>query len=205
MSRNPYGESARLLITSLLTTLLGIKVGEMFLYLGNSFLTNPIILFIIAILLLLATGAATGGVKRILFHLFALVEGVMLAPTMLYYLKIMPQTLMTAVVVTIILIGIFLIVGHYAKNLSIWGSYLFVGLLGLLVFSLVNIFIPIPFLVYFGLILFCGYIAYDINCFKRRVSMTGGQMAKEEITTHVVNQYLNIINLFTHVLEALRD
>ena len=52
------------------------------------------------------------------------------------------------------------------------------------------------------ILLFSAYIAYNINGFKRRLNYKG-QMPAEEITDHVLSQYLDIINLFLDVLRVM--
>ena len=74
--------------------------------------------------------------------------------------------------ITALVFLIFALIGYFTKiNLTKLGTILFMGLIGILIASIINIFIQSQtfdlILVIIGIIVFIGYIAYDINKVKR--------------------------------------
>ena len=85
------------------------------------------------------------------------------------------------------------------RDLSGLGGLLFVGLLGVLVASLVGLFVQLP-LLYLGIsavsaVLFTGFLVYDLN----RVANARGATEGETILL-AVSVYLDILNLFLALL-----
>lgn len=85
------------------------------------------------------------------------------------------------------------------RNLSGMRGYLFVGLLGVIVASVVGIFIQLP-LLYIGIsavaaVLFTGFLVFDLN----RVANSRGATEGQAILL-AVSVYLDIINLFLALL-----
>lgn len=196
-----YAQYALLLMSSLVLTTIGAAMGNLFM----GYWSHPLLPFIGSLVLLIAIGFLRGPIKTGLFFLFSFLEGVSLTPMIWYYLATDNQALVAAVTITTILVGVFLALGYWAKNLAPMGRYLLIGLIGLLLLTIIQLFLPIsiPFLMYLGLALFTAYIAYNINLFKRRLDYLGGAMSSDEVTEHVMSQYLNIINLFLHVLSVV--
>lgn len=199
--KKAYAQYALLLMSSLILTTIGTAMGDLFI----GYWSHPLLPFMISLVLLVAIGFLSGPLKKGLFFLFSFLEGVSLTPIIWYYLATDNQVLVAAVAVTTILIGVFLALGYWAKNLAPMGRYLLIGLIGLLLLTILQLFLPIsiPFLMYVGLALFTAYIAYHINLFKRRLEGLGGSMSSDEITDHVMSQYLNIVNLFLQVLSLM--
>src|SRR5215472_14069601 len=85
------------------------------------------------------------------------------------------------------------------RDLSGMGGFLFIGLLGVLVASVVGIFIQMP-LLYIGIsavaaVLFTGFLVFDLN----RVANARGATEGQAILL-AVSVYLDIINLFLALL-----
>ena len=91
------------------------------------------------------------------------------------------------------------------NDLSFLRTALMVSLLGLIITTIISWFIYIPFLVQIGAILFSVYIAYDMNAYKLELNYTKGQISDDNVLGHVMNQYLNIVNLFIRILNLLND
>ena len=195
-----YTKYANLLISSLLLTVVGCIMGDLF----AIYLMNPFITLLVSIGLLIGIRFVEGPLKRGLFFGFSFLEGVSLTPIISYYLAVDSSTLVSAITVTAIVVGVFLVLGTKAKNLAPLGRYLFAGLIGVLVFVLIELFFGlfIPISLYLGIAVFSGYISYNINTFKRHLDFQGG-MTLDEVTDYVVSQYLNIINLFLDILRLM--
>lgn len=97
------------------------------------------------------------------------------------------------------------------KNLSGWGTFLMMGVIGLLVASVVNIFLPSPALMFaisaIGVLVFAGLTAFDTQNIKNTYlehaqSMDDEWLAKSAIMG-ALNLYMNFINLFMFLLQFL--
>jgi FtsH-binding integral membrane protein len=95
------------------------------------------------------------------------------------------------------------------KDLSGWGSFLIVGLIGIVLASIVNIFLQSSALQFavsiIGVIIFTGLTAYDTQTAK--TVFISGRMSAEETAKFAIemalNLYLNFINLFQMLLSLL--
>ena len=130
---------------------------------------------------------------------------VLLAPLLALYTAIDPEIVPQALITTTVVSAISTYVGLRAKNLSGMRMYLFFALLGYIGALIVSWFIPLPFLTQIGIVIFTCYIAHDVNLFKRHVRATNGLLTQEQILTHVMNQFMNIINLFIKVLRLVAN
>lgn len=95
------------------------------------------------------------------------------------------------------------------KDLSGWGSFLIVGLIGIILASIVNIFLQSSALEFavsvIGVIIFTGLTAYDTQTAKS--VFVSGRMTAEETAKFAIHMalslYLNFINLFQMLLSIL--
>lgn len=95
------------------------------------------------------------------------------------------------------------------KDISGWGSFLLVGLIGIIIAMIVNIFLGSPALHFavsvIGVLIFTGLTAYDTQHAKTTflsASMPSEELAKFAISTSL-SLYLNFINLFQMLLNLL--
>jgi FtsH-binding integral membrane protein len=95
------------------------------------------------------------------------------------------------------------------KDLTGFGSFLIMGLIGLLLASVVNIFLKSPGLVFainaLGVLIFAGLIAYDTQRLKMTYYQLGGDQAAMGVATNygALSLYINFINLFQFLLQFL--
>jgi FtsH-binding integral membrane protein len=95
------------------------------------------------------------------------------------------------------------------KDISSWGSFLIVGLIGIIVAAIVNIFLQSSALSFavsvIGVVIFTGLTAYDTQMAKS--VFVNGRMTAEETAKFAIemalNLYLNFINLFQMLLSIL--
>jgi len=95
------------------------------------------------------------------------------------------------------------------KDLSTWGSFLIVGLIGIILASIVNIFLASSALQFaisiIGVLIFTGLTAYDTQHAKS--VFVSGRMNAEETAKFAIQMalslYLNFINLFQMLLSLL--
>jgi FtsH-binding integral membrane protein len=95
------------------------------------------------------------------------------------------------------------------KNLSGFGNFLFIGLIGIVLLSIVNIFVGSSMLMFIigiaGILVFAGLIAYDTQRIKEEY--TEAMLTGDAGTVHAVwsalGLYINFINLFQFLLMFL--
>jgi FtsH-binding integral membrane protein len=94
------------------------------------------------------------------------------------------------------------------RDLSGIGSYLFMGLIGLIIASVVNIFLKSPvfywLISYAGVLLFCGLTAYDTQNILKMSREYSNSIAEEDYIRFSIlgalKLYLDFINLFLFLL-----
>jgi FtsH-binding integral membrane protein len=92
------------------------------------------------------------------------------------------------------------------KDLTGFGSFLMMGLVGILLASVLTIFFHSPAIVFIiqllGVFIFAGLIAFDTQRLKMSYYQMGGDQAAMSVATNygALNLYLNFINLFQFLL-----
>ena len=98
------------------------------------------------------------------------------------------------------------------KDLTMFGQFFMMLLIGLLLLTLVQIFIPLQGLNFMiaiiGIIVFCGLTAYDMQKIKH-IHAQSYNMASEDTSKFAIiaalTLYLDFINLFLYVLRLFRN
>ncbi len=97
------------------------------------------------------------------------------------------------------------------KDLTSWGSFLFMGLIGIIIASLVNLFLQSSALhwivTYAGVLIFVGLTAYDTQKIKE-MNILGNEGTDEdtkEAISGALTLYLDFINLFLMMLRLMGD
>jgi FtsH-binding integral membrane protein len=144
-------------------------------------------------------------VATLLFILYSVLTGIVFSSIFFAY------TLGSIANVFLITAGTFAAVSCFGlltkKDLSNWGTYLFMGVIGLIIASLVNWFFKSEMLYwvssYIGVAIFVGLTAYDTQRIKAMVQE--GSMEGEVATNRIalmgaLSLYLDFINLFLYLL-----
>jgi FtsH-binding integral membrane protein len=106
--------------------------------------------------------------------------------------------------------GVTSLYGYTTKrDLSSWGGFLFMGLIGIILASVVNIFLQSPMVywvvTYAGILVFVGLAAYDTKKLKE-MALAGFADEEAEGKSAVMGAlalYLDFINLFLMLLRVL--
>jgi len=150
--------------------------------------------------------ASTAG---LLFVLYSALNGLTISFIFLIYTQ---ASLVSTFFITA---GTFAVVSVWAystkKDLSGWGQFLFMGLIGIIIASIVNMFLASPMIYwivsYVGVGIFVGLTAYDTQWLKSVAlsgemdEETGGKLA----IIGALKLYLDFINLFLMLLRILGD
>lgn len=137
---------------------------------------------------------------QLMLHGFAALMGLSFATIFAVYTM---GSIVTAFMGAAVLFGTMSFYGYFTKkDLSGWGSMLFVGLIAIIIASIVNIFIGSTVgqmvISALAIVIFLGLTAYDTQRIREMVSYeNNGQM---EITG-ALSLYLNFINLFLQLLQ----
>jgi FtsH-binding integral membrane protein len=95
------------------------------------------------------------------------------------------------------------------KDLSGWGTFLIMGVVGLVIASVVNMFMASDALRFaisvLGVLIFAGLTAFDTQRLKFMYYQLGGEARATSVATTygALNLYLNFINLFQFILSLL--
>ena len=145
---------------------------------------------------------------QMVFWLFSGVMGLSLASVFLVYTG---QSIVTTFFVSSSTFLAMALYGYTTKrDLTGWGSFLFMGLIGLIVASIVGVFVQSTALQFaisvIGVLIFTGLTAYDTQKIKEMYyagdsSETGGKKA----VMGALSLYLDFINLFLYLLRFIGD
>ncbi|MCT4673081.1 MAG: Bax inhibitor-1/YccA family protein [Prolixibacteraceae bacterium] len=141
---------------------------------------------------------------KLMFYIYSALNGVTMAIIFLAYTQ---ASIVSTFLITASMFGVMSLYGMYTKkDLSSIGSIAYMAIIGLVIASVVNIFLGSSMLYwiisYAGVILFTGLTAYDTQKIQRMYSV----MAYDEETANKVailgalSLYLDFINLFLFLL-----
>lgn len=146
----------------------------------------------------------------ILFIVYSILNGVTLSILLLVYTA---NSIATTFFVTAGTFGTMAIFGYITKkDLTRIGSLCIMGVIGIIIASLVNLFLQNSMMdmviSYIGVLLFVGLTAYDSQKIKRLLS--GDDIEVNEVTQKIalmgaMTLYLDFINLFIYLLRILGD
>ena len=148
--------------------------------------------------------AATG-----IFLAYSALNGVTLSTILLYYTA---SSVTATFFVTAGMFGAMAVYGFVTKkDLSSWGSFLFMGLIGIIIASVVNMFLGSSMMSWvisgIGVIIFTGLTAYDVQQITRMGEqgiMNGGESAiRKGAIMGALKLYLDFINLFLMLLRFM--
>jgi FtsH-binding integral membrane protein len=135
-----------------------------------------------------------------LFLLYSALNGVTLSIIFLVYTA---DSIASTFLVTATMFGAMSAYGYLTRrDLTSWGSFLFMGLIGVVIASLVNIFLQnsaVSWVVSaIGVIVFTGLTAYDT--WKLKVLAAAGVTGRKPAILGALTLYLDFINLFLMLL-----
>ncbi|MGY4431957.1 FtsH-binding integral membrane protein [Bradyrhizobium sp. F1.13.1] len=146
---------------------------------------------------------------QILFWVFAALMGVSLSSIFLVFTH---TSIVRVFFITAATFGALSLYGYTTKrDMSGMGSFLFMGLIGIVIASLVNLFLASSVLQFVvsvvGVLVFAGLTAWDTQRLKNDYiygyASAGGDIAERAAITGALSLYLNFINLFTLLLQLL--
>jgi len=145
---------------------------------------------------------------QMVFWLFAAVMGLSLASIFLVYTG---QSIVMTFFVSSATFFAMALYGYTTKrDLTGWGSFLFMGLIGLIVASLVGLFVQSSALQFaisvIGVLIFTGLTAYDTQKIKEMYyAGDSAEVGGKKAIMGALSLYLDFINLFLYLLRFIGD
>lgn len=140
----------------------------------------------------------------LLFILYSVINGVTLS---FIFLAFTQESITSVFFITAATFGAMAAYGYFTKSdLSSWGKILFMALIGIIIATIVNIFLHSSMLnmivSYAGVLIFVGLTAYDTQKIKERLSMadSADETAQKIALMGALSLYLDFINLFIYLL-----
>ncbi len=145
----------------------------------------------------------TAGQVKAAFWVFSGLMGVSISPILLMYTQ---ASITSTFLATAGMFGAMSIYGYTTKkDLTSWGSFLIMGLWGLIIASIINIFLGNSGLYYaisfISVIVFTGLTAYDTQKIREiYYASDSGDIATKKAVTGALALYMDFINLFLALL-----
>ncbi|MBS2213594.1 Bax inhibitor-1/YccA family protein [Carboxylicivirga mesophila] len=173
---------------------------------SNQFVFIGIIVleFILVARLVSVIKSISAQMATMLFILYAFLNGITLSAIFIVFTE---ASIATTFYVTAGTFGIMSLYGYFTKSdLSRFGNLFFMALIGLILASVVNMFLHNEQLywitTYVGVLLFVGLTAYDTQKIKKMniIGNEGTEEDKKEAIIGALTLYLDFINLFLYLL-----
>ena len=186
--------------------------GTMLTSLGAAIYTSALkwVVMFAPLAMIFAFGAvmrrASAQAAQLFFFVFATLIGVSLSSIFIFYTSY--SIVQTFLVTSIAFAGLSLWGYTTKRDISGWGSFLIMGVIGILIASIVNIFLGSPAIMFaisvLGVLIFAGLTAYDTQQIKTEYlahAHHGDQEWLDKSAIHgALNLYLDFLNMFQFLL-----
>ncbi|MGC2409976.1 MAG: Bax inhibitor-1/YccA family protein [Methyloceanibacter sp.] len=148
------------------------------------------------------------GSAQIAFWVFAALMGLSIASIFLVYAH---ASIARVFFISAASFGALSLYGYTtSRDMSAWGSFLFMGLIGIIIAMLVNLFLASSALQFaisvIGVLIFAGLTAYDTQQIKEMYYVgDDGTVAGRKAVMGALRLYLDFINLFMMLLQLFGD
>lgn len=147
-----------------------------------------------------AINKLTAATATLIFVAYSALNGITLSIVALVYTA---DSITSTFVTTAGMFGAMSLYGYMTKrDLTSWGNFLFMGLIGVVIASVVNIFVGSSTVSWvisgIGVIVFTGLTAYDTN--KIKIMAAQGTEGRKPAILGALTLYLDFINLFLMLL-----
>ena len=201
--RSYFNDVFNRMIIALLTSGMFAYIGSKFpvLYTGGA-LSWLIILSPLAFVMTMsfAQERFTGNQLLLMLLGFSAAQGLSLGTLLIIFTA---HSITVAFLMAAIVFGTFSIIGYTTRrDLSAMGTFMFVGLIGIIIASIVNIFLQLPAMSFvisvLAIIIFTGLTAYDMQRLKQ-IYLEGRDDSRVR-TMGALSLYLDFINIFVNIL-----
>ena len=161
---------------------------------------------VIAFVLSLGIKKLNPAVAKILYIIYSIISGVSFAGIFMVFKM---SSIIIVFLVTAVIFGLFAFIGSKLNiNLAKFGTYLFIALIGIIIISIINVFIGSDALTLgisiASILIFTLYIGYDIKIIKALGE--DPDINEENLAIYGAFQlYLDFINIFIRLLQLFGD
>jgi FtsH-binding integral membrane protein len=181
--------SSRALMSMVLPMMMPILVLELVVVFAFSFLSSRV----------------NGAVAALMFLGYAFLNGLLFSTLFLVYQM---GSIASSFFITAGAFGAMSVYGTVTKkDLSAWSTFLFMGLIGIILAGIVNIFLQSDLLGFVkscaAIVIFAGLTAYDTQKLRQFHANSGYSSAASLAVSGALTLYLDFVNLFLNILRLL--
>jgi FtsH-binding integral membrane protein len=164
-----------------------------------------VIEFVVVMAFVFVQSKVSGPVAAAMFLAYAVLNGLTFSVIFLQYRL---GSVGSAFAITAGTFGAMSVYGTVTKkDLSGWASFLFMGLIGIIIAGIVNIFLQSDFLGFVkscaAVVIFAGLTAYDTQKLRQHHANSGFSSAMALSITGALMLYLDFVNLFLNILRLI--
>ncbi len=189
-----------------------LREGQYLTGLGNALYASPLkwVVMFAPLAFVFGLGAAinrmSAATAQLVFYAFSFVMGLSISSIFLVYTG--ASIIQVFLATSIAFAGLSLWGYTTKKDISAWGSFLIMGVIGLIVVSIINIFMQSPAMAFaisaIGVLIFAGLTAYDTQRIKTdyiaHAQHGDSEWLGKAAIMGALNLYLNFINMFMFLL-----
>jgi len=145
----------------------------------------------------------------LMLFLYSIMMGVVITPLILVS---SPISILSAIILAAIMFGCMTLFGYKTvKDLSFLGTFLFLGMIGLILVGVVSIFVPLgatfnTIVCLIGVLVFALFAAYDMQTLKKAYYVMGGETQKNQLAVlGALHMYISFIAMFEYILSLLNS
>ncbi|MEE1110847.1 MAG: Bax inhibitor-1/YccA family protein [Alphaproteobacteria bacterium] len=144
-----------------------------------------------------------------LLALYAVLIGVTMTPLIAISLAVNPASILLAFIVASLMFGCMALFGYKTvKDLSFLGTFLFIGMIGLIIIGLLSFIWPAmmggtfgTIVCFIGVLVFALFTAYDMQTLKRAYAVIGDETQQNQLAVlGALHLYISFIAMFQYLL-----
>lgn len=169
---------------------------------GSSVFLLAVVEIVLVIILSARISKMSATTAKIMFIFYSFITGLTFSSIFIVYEM---SSIIYVFLATALIMLLFAFLGYTTKlDLTKLGTYLFMAIIGVLLMSIINLFVGSESfslgICIIALIVFVGYIAYDVQVIKRMIE--SNSLPEENLAIYGALQlYLDFINIFIRLLE----
>lgn len=148
----------------------------------------------------------------LLLALYSAIIGVTMTPLIVSALAVNPSSILMAFIISSVMFACMAMFGYKTvKDLSFMGTFLFIGMIGLILVGIISMFWPAlmggafgTIVCLVGVLIFALFTAYDMNKLKHAYAVVSGETQKNQLAVlGALHLYISFVAMFQNVLDLL--
>lgn len=148
----------------------------------------------------------------LLLALYSATIGITMTPLIASALAVNPASILMAFIISAVMFACMAMFGYKTvKDLSFMGTFLFIGMIGLILVGIISMFWPAimggaagTIVCLIGVLIFALFTAYDMNTLKRAYAVVGDETQKNQLAVlGALHLYISFVAMFQYVLGLL--